>query len=244
MIEDDLQQVPYVSPVLLRSICLVSAHLAGPSERDLAETIGASIRQCFEAHELLCLPTLSTLRAILLLLTSPLFSSQSSILTNCACRMALILGLHQPGHPRPELYWSCIIAARWQSLKDSAYGMPARHCFDLDTTQPQSEPDHDSLFGALYHLLARIESSKQAPWLTDMTSSTSAPITTYGPQGASFFNTSYGGCDPNPFRLLEMLDKYLFGEMPNPDTLAMDMQLSPAFELYPFYVIRHGLAPS
>ena len=119
MDELDLRRSPYVSPLLLRSVCLLSAHLDGPAARNLAEYIAQSIQQCFAAYELLYLPTASSLQSILLLLVSPLFS-QASIMTAPACRMALTLGLHRPQAPRPDMYCSCIIASRWQVLKSPA----------------------------------------------------------------------------------------------------------------------------
>ncbi|KAF4629733.1 hypothetical protein G7Y89_g8413 [Cudoniella acicularis] len=231
--KEDLQQTPYVPPLLLRSICLLSAHLAGTAEKDLTENIAESIRQCFDAHEMLCLPTVSSFKSMILLLASPLFS-QSSIMTASACRMALTLGLHRPQHPHPELYWSCIVAARWQALKRSQNGAVGRLCFDLEKTPPETEPDRNSFFGAIYHLLAAADPNHTAP-----ENSIPHPIGTEMSPGYPFkFGNLIRGStleqNPTLYSLLDLLQKYLSGSLSEADTAIMDVQRSLAFELNPF----------
>ncbi|OAG39672.1 hypothetical protein AYO21_06140 [Fonsecaea monophora] len=239
--ERELIQDPYPSPLLLRSVCLVSAHLAGASASTtaLVEDITRSIHECFDAYELLSLPTLSTLQSLLLLLASPRFSQQS-MMTASACRMALTLGLHRPHHPRPVLYWSCIVAARWESLRSASTRSADRVCFDLEMTPPQTEPDPLTIFGALYHLLACADRNRghlgSLPIiLRSQDMYTRGTITTRTEDDPS---TSMSGQDQETTQaLLEPLVQYLSGAESStsdvPPTITTD--LSSVFELNPFH---------
>ncbi|KIW28372.1 uncharacterized protein PV07_08042 [Cladophialophora immunda] len=237
--ERDLNQEPYTSPLLFRSVCLVSAHLAGASGTALVEDISQSIHQCFDAYELLSLPTLSTLQSILLLLASPQFSQQS-MMTASACRMALTLGLHRPHYPQPILYWSCIVAARWESLRSIGTRSTDRVCFDLETTPPHTEPDPRTIFGALYHLLAHADRNREhLSDLHDILSSQEIHTASTIPHGRAD-DTSILMPQQHP-ETLQALTSPLIRYLSEPDTSSSNISLltqadgSPAFELNPFY---------
>jgi hypothetical protein len=51
------------------------------------------------------------------------------------------------------IYWSCIVAARWDSLKNPLTRATDFVCLDLPSAPPLTEPDHESPFGALFYLL-------------------------------------------------------------------------------------------
>ncbi|KIW87407.1 uncharacterized protein Z519_12043 [Cladophialophora bantiana CBS 173.52] len=236
--EEDLNQEPYTSPLLLRSVCLVSAHLDGARAHTLVEDIAQAVHQCFDAYELLSLPTVSTLQSILLMLASPRFSQQS-MMTASACRMALTLGLHRPHYPKPILYWSCIVAARWESLRSVSTRLTDRVCFDLETTPPHTEPDPKTVFGALYHLLACADENRER--LGDLYHIyRSQNIYTYDatPTGQEV-NASVRilGEEPETVQtLVYPLVRYLSEDGTNSsDASSTITDDSPAFELNPFY---------
>jgi hypothetical protein len=127
--------------------------MIGEPAETLVSDIVESIHQLFDAYELLSLPTVPTLQSLLLLLASPCFD-QSSLMTASACRMALTLGLHRSDREDGlMIYWSCIVAARWESLKSQKMQTESPLCFDLETTCPRTVPDPDTVFGQVYQLL-------------------------------------------------------------------------------------------
>lgn len=149
---DELNEIPYAPPLLLRTICLLAASMQGKEAVKLVEDIVDSLRQCFDAYELLALPSMPTLKAILLLLACPKVMDTSMLVAG-ACRMALILGCHRPSASNPTIYWSCIIAARWEMLKDPTTQKSRTLCFDLDSAPPSTEPNKDTPFGQIYQVL-------------------------------------------------------------------------------------------
>ncbi|OJJ43543.1 hypothetical protein ASPZODRAFT_895238 [Penicilliopsis zonata CBS 506.65] len=115
VVPSDLNHQPFASPLLVRAICLLSA-LSLPVVNSIFITqVTESIHQCFDAEDLLSLPSISTLQALLLLLACPGFS-QRSIMVSSALRMASILGFNRAQSPRPILYWSCVAWARWDAI--------------------------------------------------------------------------------------------------------------------------------
>lgn len=240
--EEDLNQEPYASPLLLRSVCLLSAHLAGASAKTLVDDITESIHQCFDAYELLSLPTVTTLQSILLLLASPRFS-QSSMMTASVCRTALTLGLHRPQHPRPVLYWSCIVAARWESLRDPMGQSSDSVCFDLASAQPHTEPDPGTVFGALYHFLACAD--KRRRHLNEVFDIYQARCL----RTPELMSLQQAGGDPPHGSeagmiqsLLRLLAQYLSNRSgSHSSSLAVVTDELPAFHVNPFYDARHWL---
>lgn len=147
VLPSDLSYQPFASPVLVRSICLVSAISFPVIDAKTVSDLTESVLQCFDAEDLLAQPCVSTLQALLLLLACPGFAQRSMIVTS-ALRMACILGFDRAKSTRPILYWSCVAWARWEALKNPQQDL-ARIPYILAARQPST----DSFFGQVYHLL-------------------------------------------------------------------------------------------
>lgn len=106
---------------------------------------------------------MSTLQALLLLLCCPeLADLQAPIMVTAACTMAISMGLHRPQAPRPVLYWSCIVWARWEAVQTAlSEGREVPPCFDLESALPATRPDPATCFGAIYGLLEEAEQDMQ-----------------------------------------------------------------------------------
>lgn len=131
------------------------------STNEVVPDIIESIRQCFDAYDLLSLPSTSTLQSLLLLLCCPVLSElQSPMMVTAACRMAISLGYHRPEAHRPILYWSCIAWARWEWLKNREPGSPL--CVDVESDHPRISPDPSTWFGSFYLLLAQAEKASRS----------------------------------------------------------------------------------
>jgi hypothetical protein len=154
--------------------------------------------------------------------------------------MALTLGLHRPHDPRPVLYWSCIIAARWQSLKEPSSRALSPLCFDLDNASPMFEPKSATIFGSIYHLLARADTNRH---LSGRASTLESNILPTIRSGFQMEDGSY--LTPNLTHklqvLVEMLAQYLSDEVEATQACLTDEEPNLAFQLNPFHEIRHRI---
>ncbi|CAG9946444.1 unnamed protein product [Clonostachys rosea f. rosea IK726] len=99
------------------------------------------------------MPALWSLQSFLLLITCPRIE-QVSMLTSAAGRMALLLGLHKPQNPKLFLFWSCVLASRWDSLRNAESRATSRPCPDLMTFAPSSGPEEATIFTWFFDMVA------------------------------------------------------------------------------------------
>lgn len=155
---------PFAPPLLTRSICLVTAtYLSKDPEGDpLVSDILASVQQCFDSFEVATMPSLWSLQSLLLLITCPRVP-QPSMLTSAACRMALLLGLHKPQNPRLLLFWSCVLASRWDSLCRADSSTFSRPSPDLMSLAPSSGPEDATIFTWLFTMVTEADQERCGP---------------------------------------------------------------------------------
>ncbi|VUC21919.1 unnamed protein product [Clonostachys rosea] len=99
------------------------------------------------------MPSLWSLQSFLLLISCPRIE-QVSMLISAAGRMALLLGLHKPQNPKLFLFWSCVLASRWDSLRDPDTRATSRPCPDLMTFAPSYGPEEVTIFTWFFDMVA------------------------------------------------------------------------------------------
>ncbi|KAH8819855.1 hypothetical protein F5884DRAFT_27832 [Xylogone sp. PMI_703] len=162
----DLTGSAKISPLLIRSICLLSAmsQPASPENEALVESIVESVRQCSDESDIISAPSIPNLQALLLLLACPYIPNRSLMLA-AACRMSLIYGLHCTESDSVILYWSCVAWAWWTSLESSNDNPDKMMFFDLQSSRPFRNPRGEDFFGQIYSLLGKARKLRSQHYL-------------------------------------------------------------------------------